>query len=317
MKQSFFDGYSNLAKLLSLIIIILVCLLFTMLFGIVFAIPFWGLNILDLFSGLSNYSNPESLNLLKYFQVINQIGIFILPAIFYSYLDKRNITSALTLNIKPKVITLLFVSILIFISIPFVDWMVSINQSIKFPEFLSNLENWFIESENQAMALTELFLDVNTLWGLLFNVFMIAIMAAISEEFLFRGVLLKLFAEWTKNIHLAVIFSALLFSAFHLQFYGFLPRFMLGVLLGYLFVWTKSLWVPIFVHFLNNAIAVIISYLFNNGVISFGIESVGSYDNSVFLGSILFIIIFLVLINYNEKGILKRIFIKKKDDTLF
>ena len=301
MKQSFFYGYSNLAKFLSLIIIIFVCLLFTMLFGIVFAIPFFGSNILDLISGLSDYSNSESINALKYFQVINQIGIFILPAIFYSYLDKRNVISTLKLNIKPKIITLIFASILIFVSIPFVDWMISVNQSMKFPEFLGNLENWFRESENQATALTELFLKVNTIWGLLFNIFMIGIMAAISEELLFRGVLLKLFAEWTKNIHLAVIFSAILFSAFHLQFYGFLPRFMLGVLLGYLFVWTKSIWVPIFIHFLNNAIAIIVSFLFNKGAISFGIESVKSYDNSVFWGSILLIIIFITLIFLNEK----------------
>jgi len=272
-----------------------------MLFGIVFAIPFFGSNILDLISGLSDYANSESINALKYFQVINQIGIFILPAIFYSYLDKRNVISTLKLNIKPKIITLIFASILIFVSIPFVDWMISVNQSMKFPEFLGNLENWFRESENQATALTELFLKVNTIWGLLFNIFMIGIMAAISEEFLFRGVLLKLFAEWTKNIHLAVIFSAILFSAFHLQFYGFLPRFMLGVLLGYLFVWTKSIWVPIFIHFLNNAIAIIVSFLFNKGAISFGIESVKSYDNSVFWGSILLIIIFITLIFLNEK----------------
>ena len=301
MKQSFFYGYSNLAKFLSLIIIIFVCLLFTMLFGIVFAIPFFGSNILDLISGLSDYSNSESINALKYFQIINQIGIFILPAIFYSYLDKRNVTSTLKLNIKPKIITLIFASILIFISIPFVDWMISVNQSMKFPEFLGNLENWFRESEDQATALTELFLKVNTIGGLLFNIFMIGIMAAISEELLFRGVLLKLFAEWTKNIHLAVIFSAILFSAFHLQFYGFLPRFMLGVLLGYLFVWSKSIWVPIFIHFLNNTIAIIVSFLFNKGVISFGIESVESYDNSVYWGSILLIIIFIILIFLNEK----------------
>ena len=301
MKQSFFYGYSNLAKFLSLIIIIFVCLLFTMLFGIVFAIPFFGSNILDLISGLSDYSNSESINALKYFQIINQIGIFILPAIFYSYLDKRNVISTLKLNIKPKIITLIFASILIFISIPFVDWMISVNQSMKFPEFLGNLENWFRESEDQATALTELFLKVNTIGGLLFNIFMIGIMAAISEELLFRGVLLKLFAEWTKNIHLAVIFSAILFSAFHLQFYGFLPRFMLGVLLGYLFVWSKSIWVPIFIHFLNNTIAIIVSFLFNKGVISFGIESVESYDNSVYWGSILLIIIFIILIFLNEK----------------
>jgi len=90
---------------------------------------------------------------------------------------------------------------------------------------------------------------------------MIAILPAIGEELLFRGVLQRIFANWTKNIHLGVWIAAILFSAMHMQFYGFLPRMMLGVLFGYLFVWSGSLLLPILCHFINNGSAVIYAYV--------------------------------------------------------
>jgi membrane protease YdiL (CAAX protease family) len=93
------------------------------------------------------------------------------------------------------------------------------------------------------------------------NLLMIAILPAIGEELLFRGVLLRLFREWTKNVHVAIIITALLFSFIHFQFYGFLPRFLMGVLFGYLVYWSGSLWVSVIAHFVNNGTAVIVAWL--------------------------------------------------------
>ena len=87
-----------------------------------------------------------------------------------------------------------------------------------------------------------------------------AILPAIGEELLFRGVFQRLLTEWTRNIHWGIILAALLFSFFHFEFYGFLPRFLLGVFFGYLFVWTSSIWVPILAHFTNNFIIVVYSF---------------------------------------------------------
>ena len=92
--------------------------------------------------------------------------------------------------------------------------------------------------------------------------FLIALIPAIGEELLFRGVLQQLFTKWTGEAHLAIFISAFLFSAIHLQFFGFLPRFVLGLVLGYMFYWSKNLWLPILAHFTNNAFAIIFNYHF-------------------------------------------------------
>jgi len=117
-------------------------------------------------------------------------------------------------------------------------------------------------SEQKAMQLTEAFLAMNSMGDLLINLFLIAIIPAIGEELLFRGVLQQLFAKWTGKIHLSIFISAFLFSAVHLQFFGFIPRFVLGIILGYMFYWSKNLWLPILAHFTNNALAIIFTYQF-------------------------------------------------------
>jgi hypothetical protein len=92
---------------------------------------------------------------------------------------------------------------------------------------------------------------------------------------IFRGLMVPIFRKWTGNVHVAVWLSAFLFSAMHFQFYGFIPRFLLGALLGYLFVWSKSIWAPIIAHFVNNALALILLFMMARGSIS---EDLDSFD---------------------------------------
>ena len=104
----------------------------------------------------------------------------------------------------------------------------------------------------------------------------IALIPAFGEELLFRGLIQKgLFKSWG-NIHLAIWLSAFLFSALHLQFLGFIPRFLIGGLLGYLFFWSGSIWLPILAHFVNNATAVLLSFMINKGVINKELEEIGT-----------------------------------------
>jgi len=117
-------------------------------------------------------------------------------------------------------------------------------------------------SEQKAMELTEAFLVMNSIGDLLINLFLIGLIPAIGEELLFRGVLQQLFTKWTGKVHLAIFISAFLFSAIHLQFFSFLPRFVLGIVLGYMFYWSKNLWLPILAHFTNNTLAIIFTYHF-------------------------------------------------------
>ena len=161
-------------------------------------------------------------------------------------------------------------------------------------------------NELQAMKLTEAFLSDISIGGFIVNLLMIGMLAAIGEELLFRGVILRIFKDWSGNTHVAVWISAILFSALHLQFFGFLPRMILGVVLGYLFVWSRSLWVPVITHFINNTAAVIVAFLFYRGNIKTDMESFGSTDNAGWIiGSLVITLFLLIAIFRYEKSIRK------------
>ena len=288
-------------KILSFLLIILVSLLFTFLLGLIIAIPFFGTDVITQLPEMTDISNSDSLGLSKYFQIVNQIGLFIIPSLIFAFLVNRNILKYLKIDIKPLNFSMLAGFFMILLAMPLVSYLAEINEMLNLPESLSGLENWMRESETKAMEFTKAFLDVSTVSGLSVNLLMIAIIPALGEEFMFRGIFLRLFKEWTKNVHLAVIISAVLFSALHMQFYGFLPRIMLGIILGYLFVWSGSIWVPVFVHFTNNAAAVIASYLANRGIIEADLESLGSTDNINYLFGSIIIVFFLIIMIYKKE----------------
>jgi len=170
------------------------------------------------------------------------------------------------------------------------------------PSFLSGLEKWMKASEEQAAELTKSFLEMHSLSDVLFNIFMIGLLPAIGEELLFRGIVQKIFVQWSKNVHVGVWTSAVLFSAMHVQFYGFIPRMMLGALLGYLLVWSGSLWLPMIAHFVNNASAVIFTYLFHEQMMSVDADKIGTEnDYASVLISVLLTGILLWLIYKKER----------------
>jgi hypothetical protein len=128
-----------------------------------------------------------------------------------------------------------------------------------------------------------------------FNLVLVAIIPAIGEELVFRGVLQKLFGEWTKNKFMGIWISAILFSAMHLQFYGFIPRMLLGALLGYSLLWTGSIWIPILGHFVNNAFAVLLTYLEQRGKISSSIETLGTSSDTRQVVLVSFVLVIILL----------------------
>jgi len=130
--------------------------------------------------------------------------------------------------------------------------------------------------EDAAKVMIEKFMKVDSFGGLMFNIFMIAVLPALGEELMFRGVIQRIFSNWTKNYHWGIWITAFLFSAMHMQFYGFLPRMALGAMFGYLLVWTGTMWVPILAHFVNNLMGVLGYYLIDKGVISKDIEEWGT-----------------------------------------
>jgi membrane protease YdiL (CAAX protease family) len=155
--------------------------------------------------------------------------------------------------------TLFVLAILVMLcAMPGINLLADLNSHIRLPESLGFIEQILKEQEEAAAALTERFLQADTIGVLLLNIGLMALLPALAEEVSFRGTMQQLFG----NKHLAVWVTAFIFSAIHLQFYGFIPRMLMGVMFGYLFIWTGSLWIPITMHFVNNGCAVLVYYLF-------------------------------------------------------
>jgi len=218
-------------------------------------------SLLDNPTLLDQIDQPNVLSALKLIQILQHIGIFIVPTLVFAYLIDRKPLQYLRINKSAHTISYIGAVIIIILALPLINWMITINEAMVLPEFLTGLETWMKGMEESATGITKKFLIMDSPLDLTINLFMIALIPAIGEEMLFRGVLQRIFANWTKNIHLGVWITAILFSAMHMQFYGFLPRMMLGVLFGYLFVWSGSLLLPMLCHLINNGSAVIFAYV--------------------------------------------------------
>jgi hypothetical protein len=297
-----------LIKLAILILIIAVSLVLLMVIGVLIAIPFFGIGVLKNFNAVNDFSDPSFIGFMKYFQVVNQLGVFVIPSLAYAYLENRNIGQYLKIDNRPSLFPLIIAILLIIAAIPAINWMVTINEQMQLPGFMKNIEDWMRESENKTNLMTEAFLKVDTIGGLITNMLIIAFLAAIGEEFLFRGVVLRIFSDGLKNTHLAVLLSAILFSAMHMQFFGFLPRTILGILFGYIFIWTGSLWIPVILHFIFNGASVVVAYLYQKNLISTDFETFGVSGNPfVISASFIFTILFLWIIYRNgQKPFFKR-----------
>ena len=146
------------------------------------------------------------------------------------------------------------------VALPAASVMAKWNDGVVFPSALSGLEAKFREMEDSARAVTDTFLSGNSIGDLLINIAIVGVAAAVVEEVFFRGGLQQLLIKWFGNGHVAVWVTAFIFSVIHLQFYGFIPRLFMGVVLGYLFYYSRNLWVPIFYHLVNNASIVIMNF---------------------------------------------------------
>ena len=282
-KPPILGSLTPVTRLLFSILLVISCFAITFFIGMLFAGPIFGVNAINIMSLLGDYNNPKAVMVLQYLQVLQSFGLFIFPALLAGFFFERSATGYLLLNKGSRWQIYLVTLVLMFVALPFINEMVSLNEMMKLPGYLKGMEDWMKSAEAEATRLTETFMKMPTPGAFLFNMVMIALLPAIGEELLFRGLLQRLLKDWLKNVHAAIFISAFFFSAMHMQFYGFIPRMMLGVLFGYLFYWSNSIWVPVFAHFINNGAVVIIAYLGQRGIVSGDYENFGSTDNLILM----------------------------------
>ncbi len=248
-------------------------------------------------------------DILRWIQMLSSIGTFLVPAVGMGWFCSRDIKKYLSIGKMPGASVVLLLVVCYFLLAPILNLSQYINSQLVLPSFMEPIENWMQIQEGKAEEMTLILLDGGGFVTLLFNLLVIALTAGVVEEFFFRGALQRVIGNWNKNHHTVIWIVAILFSAIHMQFYGFLPRMLLGAYFGYLLYWSRNIWVPVFAHFLNNAIAVI------------GMSNSNLKDNELFNGelsdsmilpfSIVAVIFFLFFLK-----VAKKLKLKLESDTI-
>ncbi|MFN6036903.1 MAG: lysostaphin resistance A-like protein, partial [Bacteroidota bacterium] len=234
--------------------------------------------------------------LIRFMIVVQAVIVFFLPIIFFIFLLRQSGFPFLTLGKKPKFSWLLFGVFCMASSFPFVSWIGEINSEMHLPSVFSGMEKWMRSMETQSSKTSEILLNDKSFIGLILNLFTIAFTAAFSEELFFRATLQRTLTETRLNYHVGIWITAIIFSAIHMQFFGFFPRLFLGAVLGYLFYYTENIWVSIIAHFLNNGFVVVLGYLSSTDVHLNPLEK-GKEDLDISFGWPLAILSFLVVLS--------------------
>lgn len=263
-------------------------LLLLLLFFIVYALAFSGVAK----GAVALFGVTDSLAVLKITQFCQALGMFVLAALSLAYLVSKNMREYLSLDVRPNHIVIVLTIACIWLSMPLVNFIGEWNASLSLPDSMGRLETLFREMEDAAERLTLKMLVTDSFFQFFLNIVVMALLPAVGEELFFRGVMQNSIERSAKNEHVAVWITAAVFSFVHFQFFGFVPRLLLGAFLGYLLCWSRSLIVPMVAHFVNNATIVTIYYMYSDDAKKMEeMERFGCDDYSVLLISALAFIV--------------------------
>ncbi|MDR3094094.1 MAG: CPBP family intramembrane metalloprotease [Bacteroidales bacterium] len=278
MQKGLFDGKHPFSQLIITVLAMFACGLLLMFVGMLFIPLVENVSLSDMMTGKVNIA--EHIPIMRYLQTLQGVTLFIIPALFLGFLFEGSATRYFSFSKTGPKPWFLYVFFIMTSIVPLINLMASLNEMIVFPEWLADLEAKFRDMEDNAAKAMELFMGMNNINDLLFNIFMIGLIPALGEELIFRGIIQKICIRWT-GVHAGIIIAAFLFSAMHMQFYGLFPRWLLGILFGYLLIWSKSIWLPIFAHFVNNTMAVAVEYLTRRNMVDEGISEYGSTVDAI------------------------------------
>ncbi len=237
----------------------------------VFGISFSVKSVTELMDFIKSSPDPKAM-ILKSQAVTSLITFFILP-ILYIVIFRPYYFKKFNLNTKRLPFFLGLAIIIFFMGMPLLFYLVDWNKDMSLPAGLKPLQDWMENSENMAKVLTETIIYNKDTNSLLVTLLIVALLPGIGEELVFRGIVQNELRDILKSPTGAIWITGFLFSFIHFQFFGFFPRMFLGVLFGYLYYWSGSIYVSMFVHFMNNALALILANLYKQKDISFNPDS--------------------------------------------
>lgn len=230
------------------------------------------LSLAEILDRLNSIQYTFEIKMMHYIQQgVSALGAFILGGYTYMIFIERAGYPALNQNPTPTLKIFLLTLIITLVMMPFTSLLITWNEQMKFPSFMASFERWAMEKEDLLKRLT-LFLTFYTNTGeLMIGFLILALLPAIGEELIFRGILQRNLC-YILNPHLAIVLAGFIFSFIHLQFYGFFPRWLLGILFGYLYFWSGNILIPVFAHFVNNGFTLLMVHLHNQQLVKFNIE---------------------------------------------
>ena len=279
MQNGFFHAASPFTKLLLVFFLMVTSYMVLFGLGLLVAIPVFDVTVAEVISIIENNDFEGHVPMIKMMQVLYSCGIFLLPAILAAFLIGKRAGKYLFADRISTIDIILLMTLLMFAIVPLINFTGFLNEKLILPVRWTGLMEKITENDENQWKMMEAFLDTGSIKGLLFNIFMIALVPAIGEELIFRGILQRILGEWFRNHHIAIWVVALLFSLAHYQFSAFIPRILLGALFGYLFIWTRSIWIPVIAHFINNGIGVVYYHFYYRGDLTLDPDSIGLEEN--------------------------------------
>lgn len=247
-----------------------------------------------------NLNSPHAASILWILQTAGTTFPILAAPVFFAAVIVNNAPGYLKVNFRFTWKLLPIVLVIMFISFPAIEFLANLNERMVLPPWLQ----WMRDSEDSAQKLMEVMLNMKNVWDVTFDVIFIALVPAIVEEFMFRGVLQTILVRWSKSVHAAVWITAILFSAFHMEFFGFLPRLLLGLVLGYFAAWSGSIWPAVWGHFINNATDVILTYLYRQKLSNTNPDDQHMFNYAGYVIS--FVLLVALLIYYRKTAAAKQ-----------
>jgi uncharacterized protein len=290
-----------ISKLLILFGLVLVCMAIGYFIGMFFFTQLTDISLDKFQDFMVNPTRfPNAWNGLMILQAFSTPLPFIAAAMLYwKLIEKRDFIGIHTASFSSM--TLIVVTMLVIGFMPFDGMIIELNKQMVLPDFLKGIEKSMRDSEDNLGLLTKYMTDFSSRTKFYIALFVVAVLAGISEEFIFRGTLQNILLKSTNNHHIAIWISAIVFSAIHFQFYGFFPRMLLGAMFGYLYYWSQNIWVAAFAHFVNNGFTLLMVYLFQQKITKTNIETSQSVPLPIAFMSLLFTGVMLLWMYRNRE----------------
>lgn len=273
--------------LLQFISLLLIALVGGGLFGMlaIQTCPFlFGIDGYDALSATADMTQRSTLYAVRYIQVLSTLGTFVFSALAQLVFMREPIVDGLGVRQKITPVMAALSVVLVVCMQPAISFIANWSLGWEFPASMAETEEQLRKLHDTAVNTQFAFLKNQTALDFVFNLFMMALLPAFAEELFFRRVGLRLLYDTTGNVHVSIAISAFLFALVHGQFFYLIPLFLFGMVLGYLAYWSRSLWLPVVAHFVNNAFTLALTYFagdarevpsaqdpdFGNPLLSFG-----------------------------------------------